>query len=164
MRGGAVVCLLLFPGRVAVTTHAHSRRTVGGKSCGGHEPVACRLVLAVLRPFVDKAQARTHQPGQAGRIQVKDCGGVAEVLVLRMDRCVDSVRQRLKVLQIDKITINVPVVYMVRYKVVLWIVPPQNHFVPHHINNRCIGCFMYQPWTYNMRIYMPMYVLCNMPF
>ena len=46
----------------------------------------------------------------------------------------------------------------------LWIVPPQNHFVPHHINNRYIGCFMYQPWTYNMRIYMPMYVLCNMPF
>ncbi len=40
----------------------------------------------------------------------------------------------------------------------------QNHFVPHHINNRCIGCFMYQPWTYNMRIYMPMYVLCKMPF
>jgi hypothetical protein len=59
-------------------------------------------VLAVLRPFVDKAQARTHQPGQAGRIQVENCGGVAEVLVLRMDRCVDSVRQRLKVLQIDK--------------------------------------------------------------
>jgi hypothetical protein len=25
------------------------------------------------------------------------------------------------------------------------------------------SCFMYQPWTYNMRIYMPMYVLCNMP-
>ena len=36
-----------------------------------------------------------------------------------------------------------------------WIVPPQNHFVPYHINNRCIGCFMYQPWTYNMRICMP---------
>jgi hypothetical protein len=26
-----------------------------------------------------------------------------------------------------------------------------------------IGSFMYQPWTYNMHIYMPMYVLCNMP-
>ncbi len=45
-----------------------------------------------------------------------------------------------------------------------WIVPPQNHFVPPHINNRHIGCFMYQPWTYNMRIHMPIYVLCNMPF
>ncbi len=41
----------------------------------------------------------------------------------------------------------------------LWIVPPQNHFVPPHINNRCIGCFMYQP----MPMPMPMYVLCNMP-
>ena len=27
----------------------------------------------------------------------------------------------------------------------LWIVPPQNHFVPPHINNRYIGCFMYRP-------------------
>ncbi len=40
----------------------------------------------------------------------------------------------------------------------LWIVPPQNHFVPPHINDRYIGCFMYQPMP------MPMYVLCNMPF
>ena len=41
----------------------------------------------------------------------------------------------------------------------LWIVPPQNHFVPPHINNRYIGCFMYQP----MPMPMPMYVLCNLP-
>ncbi len=47
------------------------------------------------------------------------------------------------------LTINVPVVYMGRYKVV------------SRGDNRYIGCFMYQPRTYNMRIYMPMYVICN---
>jgi hypothetical protein len=26
-------------------------------------------------------------------------------------------------------------------KVELWIVPPQNHFVPHHINNRYINSY-----------------------
>jgi hypothetical protein len=48
------------------------------------------------------------------------------------------------------ITINVPVVY--------------KPLLLPHINNRYIGCFMYQPWTYNMRICMAMYVLCDMPF
>jgi hypothetical protein len=47
----------------------------------------------------------------------------------------------------------------------LWIVPLKTTKYKAHINNRYIGSFMYQPWTYYMRIYMLMYVclvICNM--
>jgi hypothetical protein len=98
---------------------------------------AKKMFSWILDGFLDPALCQFLSPC-LGRWNL---GGILHVWDLGLDYCTSEILDYIRDLNC-LLTINVPVVYMGRY----------------------IGCFMYQPWTYNMHIYMPMYVLCNMPF